>query len=74
MLSSLGPADVFQFVFVTLQWRVFRTEQSPSNQQDHGGGSNDEIVSEVEANTKVPVDDFTLTTGFARSLIILENP
>jgi hypothetical protein len=44
---------------VILQWKVFRLEAS---KVDYGGGSNHEILAEVEACTEIPVEDFTIKT------------
>ncbi|KAL8575931.1 hypothetical protein ACOMHN_027329 [Nucella lapillus] len=52
--------DVFQLLFVVLQWKVFRQEHTNRKQMCHGG-DNDEILPEVEANMKILVADFTLT-------------
>ena len=57
----LSSADVFQLLFVTLQWRVFRLEMA-CGEEEPKGGNNQEILADVEANTKIPVEDFTLTT------------
>ena len=57
----LSSADVFQLLFVTLQWRVFRLEMA-CGEEEPKGGNNREILADVEANTKIPVEDFTLTT------------
>ncbi|KAK7483051.1 hypothetical protein BaRGS_00025714 [Batillaria attramentaria] len=54
-------ADVIQLLFVCLQWKVFRLEIAAQG-TDSGGGSNEEILPEVEANTKIPVEDFTIET------------
>ena len=51
-------ADFFQLLFVCLQWRVFRIESARGTAEAEGG-SNDDIIPEVEAKTKIPVDDFT---------------
>ncbi|XP_025076547.1 piezo-type mechanosensitive ion channel component 2-like isoform X5 [Pomacea canaliculata] len=56
-------ADVVQLLCVCLQWRVFRLELAAHTRNDYGGGDNDEILPEVEANLKIPVEDFTITTG-----------
>ncbi|XP_076448756.1 piezo-type mechanosensitive ion channel component 1-like [Babylonia areolata] len=53
--------DVFQLLFVVMQWKVFRLEHS-INKQMHNGGDNKEILEEVEANMVIPVEDFTVTT------------
>lgn len=52
-----------QLLCVCLQWRVFRLELAAHTRNDYGGGDNDEILPEVEANLKIPVEDFTITTG-----------
>ena len=59
--SLLSSADVFQLLFVTLQWRVFRLEMA-CGEEEPKGGNNEEILADVEANTKIPVEDFTLST------------
>ena len=51
-------ADFFQLLFVCLQWRVFRVE-SKRGSAEPDGGKNDDIIPEVEAKTKIPVEDFT---------------
>lgn len=51
-------ADFFQLLLVCLQWRVFRKELAVRGDlQD--GGSNEDILPEVEARTPIPVKDFT---------------
>ncbi|XP_078337037.1 piezo-type mechanosensitive ion channel component 2-like isoform X2 [Crassostrea virginica] len=53
--------DFFLLLFVCLQWQVFRNEAhsqlNPST--PYGGGSNEDILPEVEAKTPIPVEDFT---------------
>ncbi|KAL4234818.1 hypothetical protein ACF0H5_006459 [Mactra antiquata] len=51
-------ADFFQLLFVCLQWRVFRQELK-SGAEEPDGGSNDDIILEVEARMPIPVADFT---------------
>nr|XP_034339397.1 piezo-type mechanosensitive ion channel component 1 isoform X8 [Crassostrea gigas] len=53
--------DFFLLLFVCLQWQVFRTEAHAHSNTSHsyGGGSNGDILEEVEANMPIPVEDFT---------------
>ena len=53
-------ADFFLLLFVCLQWKVFRIENSDTLRQEmYGGGDNQDIIQEVEANQPIPVEDFT---------------
>ncbi|XP_071091757.1 piezo-type mechanosensitive ion channel component 2-like [Haliotis cracherodii] len=54
-------ADFFQLLFVCLQWRVFSVERGP-NSEAYGGGDNQSILPEVEANMEIPVPDFTTSS------------
>lgn len=53
--------DFFLLLFVCLQWQVFRTEAHVHSDASlsYGGGSNADILEEVEANMPIPVEDFT---------------
>ena len=51
-------ADFFQLLFVCLQWRVFRSERVRGDGEPEGG-SNEDIIPDVEAKMKIPVEDFT---------------
>ncbi|XP_052818789.1 piezo-type mechanosensitive ion channel component 1-like isoform X1 [Mya arenaria] len=51
-------ADFFQLLLVCLQWRVFRKELAMRGEMQDGG-SNEDILPEVEAKTPIPVKDFT---------------
>ena len=53
----LVSADFFQLLFVCLQWRVFYIEMR-GKVEEYGGGSNKDILEEVEENKPNPVDDF----------------
>ena len=50
-------ADVIQLLLICLQWQVFRRESSAGD--TYAGGSNKDILDEVEANTPILVADFT---------------
>ena len=50
-------ADFFQLLFVCLQWRVFFIENK-DNSEEYGGGSNKNILEDVENNKPNPVEDF----------------
>ena len=56
-LLFLFAADVFQLLMVSLQWRVFYIEFR-SNCEEYGGGSNKDILEDVEQNKENPVEDF----------------
>ncbi|XP_061162541.1 piezo-type mechanosensitive ion channel component 2-like [Saccostrea echinata] len=53
--------DFFLLLFVCLQWQVFRIEAQfhTDSEARYGGGSNEDILPEVEANMPIPVADFT---------------
>ncbi|XP_052229514.1 piezo-type mechanosensitive ion channel component 1-like isoform X2 [Dreissena polymorpha] len=51
-------ADFFQLLFVCLQWRVFRKEMRFKG-VELDGGTNEDILPEVEAKQPIPVSDFT---------------
>jgi hypothetical protein len=50
-------ADVIQLLLICLQWQVFRRESSAGD--TYAGGSNQDILDEVEARTPILVADFT---------------
>ncbi|XP_067651571.1 piezo-type mechanosensitive ion channel component 2-like isoform X3 [Haliotis asinina] len=54
-------ADFFQLLFACLQWRVFSVERGPDSEA-YGGGDNQDILPEVEANMEIPVPDFTTSS------------
>ena len=55
---------------VTLQWKVFRKELECSSDDAIDGGSNKEILAEVEAGVEIPVLDFTITTTYVLSVLL----
>ncbi|XP_071174524.1 piezo-type mechanosensitive ion channel component 2-like isoform X6 [Mytilus edulis] len=57
-------ADTIQLLLICLQWQVFRRESSEGD--SHPGGSNKDILEEVEASTPINVPDFT---GHAKSYL-----
>ncbi|CAC5396646.1 PIEZO1_2 [Mytilus coruscus] len=57
-------ADTIQLLLICLQWQVFRRESSEGDL--HPGGSNKDILEEVEASTPILVPDFT---GHAKSYL-----
>ncbi|WAR12852.1 PIEZ2-like protein [Mya arenaria] len=63
-------ADFFQLLLVCLQWRVFRKELAMRGEMQDGG-SNEDILPEVEAKTPIPVKDFT--TEVTSYLDIIKN-
>ena len=50
-------ADVIQLLMVALQYRMFRREASGTLTS---GGSNKDIINEVEELQDIPVEDFTI--------------
>ncbi|GFO30477.1 piezo-type mechanosensitive ion channel component [Plakobranchus ocellatus] len=58
--SKILIADFLQLLLVCLQASVFSIESNPEVMLNYGGGDNKDILEDVEANTPIPCEDFTI--------------